>query len=98
VLATQTTGSIFRPAAFCGVVGYKPSHGTLPPAGVKAISESFDTVGVTASMSWLFGRRRTSSRLRSIVMNGFDVVEVGVGEVGAVVARVVVGSFAGFSE
>jgi Asp-tRNA(Asn)/Glu-tRNA(Gln) amidotransferase A subunit family amidase len=44
--ATQTTGSIIRPAAFCGVVGYKPSHGTLPAAGAKAISESFDTVGV----------------------------------------------------
>jgi Asp-tRNA(Asn)/Glu-tRNA(Gln) amidotransferase A subunit family amidase len=44
--ATQTTGSIIRPAAFCGVVGYKPSYGTLPCAGVKAISESFDTVGV----------------------------------------------------
>jgi amidase len=46
--ATQTTGSIVRPAAFCGVVGYKPSHGTLPCIGVKAISESFDTVGVIA--------------------------------------------------
>jgi amidase len=46
--ATQTTGSIIRPAAFCGVVGYKPSHGTLPTPGAKAISESFDTVGVIA--------------------------------------------------
>ncbi len=46
--ATQTTGSIIRPAAFCGVVGYKPSHGTLPCVGAKAISESFDTVGVMA--------------------------------------------------
>ena len=46
--ATQTTGSIIRPAAFCGAVGYKPSHGTLPSSGVKAISESFDTVGVIA--------------------------------------------------
>lgn len=44
--ATQTTGSIVRPAAFCGVVGYKPTHGTLPCVGVKAISETFDTVGV----------------------------------------------------
>jgi amidase len=46
--ATQTTGSIIRPAAFCGVVGYKPSHGTLPATGAKAISESFDTVGLIA--------------------------------------------------
>lgn len=44
--ATQTTGSIVRPAAFCGAVGYKPTHGTLPCVGVKAISETFDTVGV----------------------------------------------------
>jgi amidase len=46
--ATQTTGSIIRPAAFCGVVGYKPSFGTLPCIGARAISESFDTVGVIA--------------------------------------------------
>lgn len=46
--ATQTTGSIIRPAAFCSVVGYKPSYGTLPCIGVKAISESFDTIGVMA--------------------------------------------------
>ncbi|HJU47865.1 MAG TPA: amidase [Gaiellaceae bacterium] len=46
--ATQTTGSIIRPAAFCGVVGYKPSRGLLPAAGAKAISESFDTVGLMA--------------------------------------------------
>jgi Asp-tRNA(Asn)/Glu-tRNA(Gln) amidotransferase A subunit family amidase len=45
---TQTGGSIIRPAAFCGVVGYKPSFGLLPRTGVKAISESLDTVGVFA--------------------------------------------------
>lgn len=45
---TQTTGSIIRPAAFCGVVGYKPSFGTLSPIGVKAITWSFDTVGMLA--------------------------------------------------
>ncbi len=45
---TQTTGSIIRPAAFCGTVGYKPTFGTLSPIGVKAITWSFDTVGVLA--------------------------------------------------
>ncbi|MGE3839964.1 MAG: amidase [Vicinamibacterales bacterium] len=45
---TQTAGSVIRPAAFCGVVGYKPSHGTLPRAGVKATSDTLDTVGVLA--------------------------------------------------
>jgi Asp-tRNA(Asn)/Glu-tRNA(Gln) amidotransferase A subunit family amidase len=47
-LGTQTGGSVIRPAAFCGVVGYKPSFGLLPRAGVKPISDSFDTVGVFA--------------------------------------------------
>jgi len=46
---TQTTGSVIRPAAFCGVVGYKPSFGTLPRVGVKAISDNLDTVGVLTS-------------------------------------------------
>jgi Asp-tRNA(Asn)/Glu-tRNA(Gln) amidotransferase A subunit family amidase len=44
-LGTQTAGSIIRPAAFCGVVGYKPSWGRVPRAGVKSLSETLDTVG-----------------------------------------------------
>ncbi len=44
-LGTQTAGSIIRPAAYCGVVGYKPSHGRVTRAGVKSLSESLDTVG-----------------------------------------------------
>ena len=42
---TQTTSSVIRPAAYCGVVGYKPSFGLVNRAGVKALSDSFDTVG-----------------------------------------------------
>lgn len=42
---TQTAGSIVRPAAFCGIVGYKPSFGHISRAGVKSISESLDTIG-----------------------------------------------------
>ena len=45
---TQTGGSVIRPAAFCGIVGYKPTFGTLPRVGVKAISDCLDTVGVFA--------------------------------------------------
>lgn len=45
---TQTTGSIVRPAAYCGVVGYKPTFGAIPAAGVKPLSPSNDTVGVLA--------------------------------------------------
>lgn len=43
---TQTAGSIVRPAAYCGVVGYKPTYGTLPLAGIKSLAGSLDTVGV----------------------------------------------------
>ncbi len=42
---TQTAGSVIRPASYCGVVGYKPSHGTLPRAGIKPLSDSLDTLG-----------------------------------------------------
>ncbi|MGB6102466.1 MAG: amidase [Pusillimonas sp.] len=42
---TQTAGSIIRPAAFCGIVGYKPSFGHITRAGVKSLSESLDTIG-----------------------------------------------------
>ena len=43
---TQTAGSVIRPAAFCGVVGYKPTFGLVPRTGVKLQSETLDTVGV----------------------------------------------------
>lgn len=45
---TQTGGSVIRPAAYCGVVGYKPTHGTINPTGVKPLANSFDTVGLFA--------------------------------------------------
>ena len=53
-LGSQTIGSVIRPAAFCGVVGYKPSYGRISTAGVIPLSESFDTVGLLASnLSWV---------------------------------------------
>jgi len=44
-LGTQTAASVIRPAAFCGIVGYKPSYGSIARAGIKSLSESLDTVG-----------------------------------------------------
>ena len=45
---TQTAASIVRPAAYCGVVGYKPTFGLLPMAGIKSLSPTLDTAGVFA--------------------------------------------------
>jgi Asp-tRNA(Asn)/Glu-tRNA(Gln) amidotransferase A subunit family amidase len=45
---TQTAGSIIRPAAYCGVAGYKPSYGMISRIGMKIMSDSLDTVGVMA--------------------------------------------------
>lgn len=45
---TQTIGSVIRPAAFCGIVGLKPTHGRASVAGIIAHSPSFDTPGVLA--------------------------------------------------
>ena len=47
-LGTQTAGSIVRPAAYCGVYGYKPSWGWTSTAGVWRLSERLDTLGMFA--------------------------------------------------
>jgi len=47
-LGTQTSSSIIRPAAYCGVVGYKPTFGLINRAGLKFLSESLDTLGVVS--------------------------------------------------
>jgi Asp-tRNA(Asn)/Glu-tRNA(Gln) amidotransferase A subunit family amidase len=48
-LGSQTGGSVIRPAAFCGVVGFKPSYRLLPAVGMKCFSWSLDTVGLFAA-------------------------------------------------
>ena len=48
-LGTQTIGSISRPAAFCGVTGFKPSYGRAMNTGVVAFSPSLDHVGLFSS-------------------------------------------------
>jgi len=47
-IGTQTNGSVIRPAAYCGVVGFKPSKDALPYAGVNLFSQTMDTLGVFA--------------------------------------------------
>jgi len=58
-LGTQTAGSVLRPAAFCGIVGFKPSRGTVSRRGVYPLAWSLDTVGTltrsVADARLLFG-------------------------------------------
>ena len=56
-LGTQTGASIVRPASYCGVVGYKPSFGTIPRTGILPAAPSLDQPGVlartVADAAWL---------------------------------------------
>lgn len=45
-LGTQTVGSVIRPAAFCGIVGFKPTYGRIAADGLIPYSVSADTIGI----------------------------------------------------
>lgn len=62
-LGTQTAASVIRPAAYCGIVGFKPSFGVLPLAGIKPFAPSFDTLGTMT-------RSVADARLMWSVLNG----------------------------
>jgi Asp-tRNA(Asn)/Glu-tRNA(Gln) amidotransferase A subunit family amidase len=47
-IGSQTNGSVIRPAAFCGVYGFKPTHGLFPRTGALRLSRALDHVGVFA--------------------------------------------------
>ncbi|MGI4747441.1 MAG: amidase [Janthinobacterium lividum] len=63
-LATQTAGSIARPASFCGIVGYKPTHGQFGLAGVAASAPTLDTVG------WMSRDVATTCRIHAALTGG----------------------------
>jgi Asp-tRNA(Asn)/Glu-tRNA(Gln) amidotransferase A subunit family amidase len=43
---SQTAGSLIRPAAYCGVIGYKASHGAFGLSGARPLAQSFDSLGI----------------------------------------------------
>jgi Asp-tRNA(Asn)/Glu-tRNA(Gln) amidotransferase A subunit family amidase len=65
-LGSQTGGSVIRPAAFCGVAGFKPSYRLLPTVGMKCFSWSLDTVG-------LFGASVPDVAFAAAAMSGRDL-------------------------
>ena len=64
-IGSQTNGSVIRPAAFCGVVGFKPTHGLIPRSGALLLSRALDHVGV-------FARTVEDAALLAETLAGFD--------------------------
>jgi Asp-tRNA(Asn)/Glu-tRNA(Gln) amidotransferase A subunit family amidase len=48
-LGSQTAGSVIRPAAFCGIAGFKPSYRLIPTVGMKCFAWHLDTPGLFAA-------------------------------------------------
>ena len=67
-IGSQTNGSVIRPAAFCGVVGFKPTHGLIPRTGALLLSRALDHVGV-------FARSVDDAALLVEVMAGPDAAD-----------------------
>jgi Asp-tRNA(Asn)/Glu-tRNA(Gln) amidotransferase A subunit family amidase len=68
-LGSQTGGSTIRPAAFCGIVGFKPTHGKVSLEGVGPLSVTMDTIGLMA-------RSMTDMcLLSSVLLENHDLVQ-----------------------
>ena len=64
-LGSQTNGSVIRPAAFCGVYGFKPTHGLISRHGILKLSRALDQVGV-------FARTLEDAALLAEQLTGYD--------------------------
>jgi Asp-tRNA(Asn)/Glu-tRNA(Gln) amidotransferase A subunit family amidase len=64
-IGSQTNGSVIRPAAFCGVLGFKPTHGLIPRHGMLTLSRTLDHIG-------LFARTVTDLALLAGRLVGYD--------------------------
>ena len=68
-VGSQTAASTIRPAAYCGIVGFKPTHGLVSLAGVKALANSLDTIG-------MFARSVSDVAMIAAVLLGDTAVDV----------------------
>lgn len=50
-VGTDTIGCVRIPASFCGILGFRPSHGAISTIGVLPNSQSLDTVGMADKQS-----------------------------------------------
>lgn len=66
-LGTQTGGSMIRPAAFCGVVGFKPTFGRVHRQGMHVLCDSLDTIG------WFTRDVEQSQQVASVLLPGSAV-------------------------
>ncbi|MSQ55101.1 MAG: amidase [Betaproteobacteria bacterium] len=64
-IGSQTNGSMIRPASFCGVYGFKPTHGLIPRHGIMKLSRTLDHVGV-------FARTLEDAALAAQQLVGYD--------------------------
>jgi aspartyl-tRNA(Asn)/glutamyl-tRNA(Gln) amidotransferase subunit A len=64
-VGTQTAGSVLRPAAFCGIVGFKPSRNLISRRGVLCQAHTLDSVGV-------FGRTVQDAAMIAETLGAFD--------------------------
>ncbi len=67
-IGSQTNGSVIRPASFCGVVGFKPTHGLISRTGVLRLSRQLDHVGV-------FARSIEDAALIAECLIGYDLAD-----------------------
>ncbi len=67
-LGTQTIGSVIRPAAFCGVVGFKPTYERISREGVIPLSPTLDHIGIFANDV------QTAKQVASVVISNWEMV------------------------
>ena len=74
-IGSQTAGSIIRPASYCGVLGFKPTFGTIARTGVLKTADTLDTIGFfsnyTDDIELIFNSVRQKGRNYPHIKNNF---------------------------